>query len=141
MKEAYVKIETAQLLKEKGFDWECCNHFYCRKEDGKVVERWMLFPADRNSDRWVNKYAEYISAPTQQMAMRWLREEHGIMITPDRDKIVNVAPEPFYDYWCTIRHNGNEHWVSSLDLPDSQHYTEYEDVVEAALKYCLTNLI
>lgn len=136
MKEAYVTYETAKLLKEKEFDWGCCSY-------------WCIFP---NGDRVHTDYGhfanhngvetdKFVSRPTQQMAMRWLREEHGIMITPDRDKIVNVAPEPFYDYWCTIRHNGNEYWVSSLDLPDAQHYTEYEDVVEAALQYCLTNLI
>lgn len=125
MKEAYVKYETAQLLKEKGFRGDCIAYY---NDDGK---------------RYISLNAELhpLPCPTQAVACRWLREEHGIMITPDRDKIVNVAPEPFYDYWCTIRHNGNEYWVSSLDLPDAQHYTEYEDVVEAALQYCLTNLI
>ena len=112
-KEQYVSFETSQLLKCKGFDWE------------------------------TDKVYSLCGFPivTQQMAMRWLRETHDIMIIPNRDKIVDVASEPFYDYFCTIFHNGNEYWVSSLDLPEGQHYTEYEDVVEAAILFCLKNII
>ena len=129
MKEAYVSLGVAKLLKEKRFNWECCNHFYCRKEDGKIIERWMQFSADRNSDRWINPYAEYISAPTQQMAMRWLREEKDIDIVPFHEQLPNDC------YWCRIERN--------LYTAHTQEpiYSTYEDAVEAALEYVLTNLI
>lgn len=131
MKEAYVKFGTAQRLKQKGFDWDTY-HYY--DEIGRTWSEDVLCD-------WNHRTTPEVSCPTQQMAMRWLREEHDIMIVPNRDKIVDVAPDPFYDYYCIIRHNGNEYWVSSLDLSEGQHYTEYEDAIEAALQYCLTNLI
>ena len=56
-KEQYVKIGTAQLLKEKGFDWDT----------DKVYERSIMACI----------YEDY-PMPTQQMACRWLREEKGI---------------------------------------------------------------
>lgn len=144
MKEAYVTFEVAKLLKEKSFDWEVRTYY---NEDGDELRLHDDFSDMSNSeiDTCDPDYIDYLdihcTRPTQQMAMRWLRENYDIMIIPNRDKIVDVAPEPFYDYYCIIRHNGNEYWISSLDLPDAQHYTEYEDVVEAALQYCLTNLI
>ena len=57
MKETYVKIETAQFLKEKGFDWDT----------DKVYERSLM----------ACRYEDY-PMPTQQMACSWLREEKGI---------------------------------------------------------------
>lgn len=142
-KEAYVSFEVAKLFKQKGFDWECCNHFYCRKEDGKVVERWMQFPADRNSDRWINKYAEYVSAPTQQMACSWLREEKGLFI--------GIYPE-FGDVEIAWRHGDYEETligyrikIVNLDYCEVKHdflvKDSYENAIEEGLKYCLTELL
>lgn len=140
-KEAYVSFKVAELLKDKGFNWEC-RSFYEYFSSIITMYQGML-PELSEAARNYNKeeYRDICSRPTQQMAMRWLREEHDTMIIPNRDKIVDVAPEPFYDYYCIIRYNGYEYWVSSLDLPEGQHYTEYEDAVEAALEYVLTNLI
>ena len=140
MKEAYVKFGTAQLLKQKGFDWECCNHFYCRKEDGKVIERWMLFPADRNSDRWVNKYAEYISAPTQQMACKWLREVHkiDISVTPDDGSWWIKVTE--LEYWSGV-FNGKVLNSDDIKYAYKGDTSAKESCYEAALQYVLTELI
>lgn len=137
MKEAYVSFEVAKLLKEKGFGWECCNHFYCRKEDGKVIERWVQFPADRNSDRWINKYAEYVSAPTQQMACRWLREEKGIHIMVSTG--MNVCSKPMRFYHANLAQMEEDKTI--YGDPIDVDFDIYEDAVEAALEYCLTNLI
>lgn len=139
MKEAYVTYEVAKLLKEKRFDWECLARY-----DKSIFSNNISIFTEGNAIDWNTYYysSDYkCSAPTQQMVCRWLREKHDIMIIPNRDKIVDVAPESFYDYWCLIRYNGNEYWVSSLDLPDGQHYIEYEDVVEAALEFTLKNFI
>lgn len=68
IEEDYVSFETAKLLKEKGFDWECkTRKFYPEPE------------YDAESP-------DGVYAPTIQMAMKWLREVHNIdiSVTPDR---------------------------------------------------------
>lgn len=69
IKEAYVSYEVAKLLKEEGFDEEC-HHVY----DGENLE-WtnILYGEDVLSNSEILDF-DVISAPTQQMAMRWLRE-------------------------------------------------------------------
>ena len=122
IKEAYVSFETAKLLKEKGFDWDC-NAIYGRRGEFQ-----------RNTDRAFNNGGLHVtSAPTHQMACAWLREK-GIYIT-----II------YGDYTA----NKKVFWTPQIDslegfdLPDSfyKEYDLYEDAVESALKYCLENLI
>ena len=65
--------EVCKQAKEKGFDWKCLN-YYNRDEKLTVVK---LF---------VNEYTNsqfdegYITAPTQSLLQRWLREEKNIHI-------------------------------------------------------------
>lgn len=122
MKEAYVTFEVAKLLKEKGFDWDT----------DKVYERNIM----------VCRYEDY-PMPTQQMACRWLREEKGIHISADiykdssNDADGNIVEE--WTYWAW-----DFYWLPSGDIGDEGGYDQfdsYEDAVEAALQYCLTNLI
>ena len=127
--EQYVSYEIAELLKDRGFDWDC-HHFYYRKNNGKIVEKWMQFIADRNSDRWINPYAEYISAPTQQMAMRWLREEKGIH--PELELCTDN------EFSFTIYKLDGKRTVL---YEEKRCWTNPEDAIEAALQYCLTKLI
>ena len=116
MKEAYVKIETAQLLKEKGFDWDT----------DKVYERSLM----------ACRYEDF-PMPTQQMACSWLREEHDIDIIPVIRHSLKYAQEsPFRDYACRVYDSDG-----NIVLSATKWYSRYEDAVEAALQYCLTNLI
>ena len=137
MKEAYVSFEIAQLLKEKGFDWEC--HKYWEDHYGPEG---LLQRLESCSSDYQPFEDEYL-APTQQMAMRWLREEKGIFI--------EIYPE-FGDVeiaWChgdyeeTLIGYGVK--IINLDYCEVKHdflvKNSYEDAVEAALKYCLTELI
>lgn len=118
--EDYVSFETAKLLKEKGFDW--CTYAYYEDEDNPNISL--------HASKAINwNKTEFISKPTLQMAMKWLREEH--------DAIVNV----FYDkddekWWCA------EHYrmlVGEYTLIG--HHNTYEQACEAAIRYCLENLI
>jgi hypothetical protein len=71
IKEEYVSFETAKLLKEKGFDEECM----CYYDDEGDFNSHAINPSFIN-----HEFSSYFTAPTQQMAMRWLRENHGIFI-------------------------------------------------------------
>lgn len=123
-KEQYVSFEVAKLLKEKGFDEEC-HHVY----EGEDIE-WanILYGEDVLSNS-----NDVISAPTQQMAMRWLREDKNIFIEISTSIDLNGR----YHYSCFILDKECKYLRKG--------YTDfdwtYEDAVEAALKYCLKNLI
>lgn len=130
MKEAYVKIETAQLLKEKGFAWRVFNfydeHGGFSEHIGSVYSlyNWNYPTKDEYG-------SQYCSAPTQQMACSWLREEKGIHIYP--------IPVTGFNYVVSIyTEQGNKTYDRILSRSGRN---AYEDAVEAALQYCLTKLI
>lgn len=123
--EDYVSYETAKLLKEKGFNEECRAFYVKSKECG--IE---LFPAERSHNYNDNIYPR-TSAPTIQMAMKWLREkEIFIEITHD------IFPSSHtYKYHYSVFCTKLEFYYSS------NAYNFYEEACEAAIKYCLENLI
>lgn len=130
IKEAYVSFEVAKLLKEKGFNEKCkgCYHSEFDDNDNPIVmlEEWMAQPYN-------NAFEDetfLCSAPTQQIAMAWLREVHNISIEPSALNAHSWA----YTIYKLFNKNVKE-------LHNDGVYESYEEAVEAALKYCLTNLI
>lgn len=83
----------------------------------------------------------YIPAPTLQMAMKWLREVHNIHPSIVCD---DVAEFVFYRIERIFR-TGKEHrWFSYYPSDDDKTggaYPTCEQACEAAIKYCLENLI
>ena len=72
MKEQLISFETAKLAKEKGFDEMCDNH-YCYSPSGDSS----IFMDDlRNSEHSNNE----LTAPTQSLLQKWLRDIHNIHI-------------------------------------------------------------
>ena len=123
VQEAYVSYEVAKLLKEKGFN-ESVRTFYT--SDGKF--EYCAFELNHNLDIG----SGFTSAPTHQMAMAWLREEKNIDIFPwlyHKDFEGNLTYSvSVYDHGCEIM------------IP--RFYDEkYENIIEAALKYALDNLL
>ena len=73
---------------------------------------------------------------THQMAMKWLREVHNICITiyPDKENGYEAVLYNIKDYVEII--------LQSFGIYGSHIFEDsYEDATEAALKYCLENLI
>lgn len=126
IKEDYCSYEVAKLLKEKGFDWAVLTCY--ENSEFRYVNLW----------NW-NKFSAstLCSAPTHQMAMKWLREEHNIDIIPVIRHSLKYAQEnPFRDYACRVYDaDGN------IVMSTTKWYSKYERAVEAALKYALENLI
>jgi len=116
--EDYVSFETAKILKEKGFDEEC---IYVYRHDGSED----IWDADEEDIA--------CQKPTLQMAMKWLREIHDI------------------DIVVTLHRPDNTKWYLWDAYTDSDvHYSKFingyayrknEEACEAAIKYCLENLI
>ena len=113
--EDYCSYEVAKLLKEKGFNEPVTelNRLLCKEGEKPVLRI------------------------THQKAMKWLREEYEIDIIPIiRHSLKYTQESPFRDYACRVYDcDGN------IVLSATKWYSRYENAVEAALKYCLENLI
>ena len=146
--EDYVSFEIAKLLKDKGFD-ELCDKKYNGYKSivpaGKMIELWQNSEFDDD---------EECSAPTLQMAMKWLRLKHNIYI----DVYLSFSEDPeaypavYYVYILDTK-SGNSLMekaahigelnplidVNNHDIPIT--FESPEEAAEAAIKYCLNNLI
>lgn len=134
IKEAYCSFEVAKLLKEKGFTWPC---HYTYHGDITSVPFFHRKVKNFNGEEYSGKTTEWVSCPTLQMAMKWLREEKNILIYvyPVIDLPVK-NDDTFYWQW-----DGKKKRHGAPHIGDKHNYESFEEAVEAALKYCLENLI
>ncbi len=138
IKEDYVGFETAKLLKERGFDWACHATYDTAVTGGKPkfseYEVLSYFPYGmKNTD---DKYGMIISAPTLQLAMKWLRKEHNIGIFPSTYCLLKDR-EVTHPYGTCITNLVTYEIIVDDCLPAET----YEEAIEKALIYCLKNLI
>lgn len=121
--EDYVSFETAKLLKEKGFDEPCYRCF-------RYSDNSLQFYGNENACK--NSEAFATSAPTLQMAMKWLREEKGIAVIPVLSSVLDN--EKFlWDIKIVVAETNDTYsqgWV----------YEKQEAACEVAIKYCLEHL-
>lgn len=123
MKEQLISYETAVLAKEKGFDWES-EKFYI-PETGKIC----------NMDAFIDiaKNLTYtVSAPTQSLLQKWLRDEKNIHISVDH----------FWDWddFSNLVYRNKEekmHQIFSKRDGDYISYETYEEALEAGLQEAL----
>ena len=125
--EAYCSFEVSKLLKEKGFD-ELCNRYYFFKELKEVNYY------EKNSDGQYLIETEHCTAPTHQMAMQWLRDEHDIFITVLPDKIHDTIALFWNVYIVTEK---EYKWI----FAGGGINMTYEELIEEALLYVLKTLI
>ena len=138
--EDYVSFETAKLLKKKGFN-EYCKSVYHFGSVCSVVSLGYhdnegygaLIEEKQNSD--FGKYDNAISAPTIQMAMKWLREKYSLEIYPyhSNSTIYNLK------WWYEIIKWPNS--IAECESVKDEEFDTYEQACESAIKYCLENLI
>lgn len=125
--EDYVSYETARLLKEKGFDVPCLAHWFIGNE---AHEKFSDYPFNWNE---VKSDLDWLSRPTQQMAMKWLREVHKLHIWVDYSSFDFNDKLP---YLWNIRETKIEgtYWGGT-------YHKSCEQACEEAIRYCLENLI
>lgn len=110
IKEDYCSFEVYKLLKEKGFDGEIHTTF--------------------------DKEGYTQASITHQMAMKWLREVHKVVISIDA-----YTANHWDGYIDTFEIDIFKN-ASRIIVPDEiAVHNIYEEAVEAALKYVLENLI
>lgn len=125
IEEDYVSFKTAKLLKEKGVD-ECCHLHYHYNES---FDKW--FKTSEYIDSRFKKY--YYPCPTLQMVMKWLREERKINI--EIFTYWSIQEKAVYGNRIVSVEHANV--FKEIDIA----YDTYEQACEAAIKYCLENLI
>lgn len=99
--ETYVSLETAKLLKQAGFDWECDKIYYCYHEDN---DTWDLEDNHKNHFR-VLELDNCLLAPSLAVAQKWLREvrncEVGADWTTMNGEEVTTYDNRVYEYGVT----------------------------------------
>lgn len=126
--EDYVSFETAKLLKDKGFDENCAALYDLRT--GEISQQGVGYVF--NNSQWEN----FITAPTLQMAMKWLREVHNIAISVYVfNRYLPIEANDII-YTCDIATTSMAPNDGFLRLAGP-----YEEVCESAIKHCLEKLI
>jgi hypothetical protein len=125
IKEAYVSFEIAKLLKDKGFDEELRTYYDNLGNERALGDDFSdIKNSDTESSTKLSDYLElYCTRPTQQMVMCWLRKTHNLFIGVELGVSAYV--------WTITDMTNNV--VIRLDAVVG----DYEDVIEAAIKYCL----
>ena len=122
MKDTRITFETAKLAKEKGFP----------QEPNKLKIPYYNYKGEFKGDvsDWLRKYlkkedtsdVESVSAPTQSLLAKWLREKHNIHLIAYKN--INIDG---YD-WCFITTDG---------ITNINSYKTYEEAYEIGLQEAL----
>ena len=122
MEDTRITFETAKLAKEKGFP----------QEPNGLKIPYYNYKGEFKGDvkDWLRKYlrkedtsdVESVSAPTQSLLAKWLREEHNIHLIAYKN--INIDG---YD-WCYITTDG---------ITNINSYKTYEEAYEIGLQEAL----
>ena len=155
IEEDYVSFETAKLLKEKGFDEPCTYLWFFEKTNNPEVDDNGVYKIPiknhTENDYWNNtsielfkKESEYwndnidiFACPTLQMAMKWLREVHNIHIELNPICYGDTEEDIKWHYGWAVK---TTIFIDRWKRHNAKHIS-YEQACEAAIKYCLENLI
>ena len=119
--EDYVSLETAKLLKEKGFDDEYTNAFYDKNGILYFIDLLSVFSEHPDNDT-------DIAVSTLYVAMKWLREVHHIFLSIQQHMDMSYVWYAYVD-------------GAAKGCDRESHNNTYEAACETAIKYCLENLI
>ena len=117
--EYYVSPEVAKLLEKVGFDWEC----------RKCYNEGVLFDMEPDEIRkQTPQHSSYdVSAPTLEVAQRWLREV----------KQCYVHVYPMFSFEGTLEYYFVEVIYPSSRAIKQNEFNTYEEALEAGIKKAL----
>lgn len=128
--ESYVSLETARLLKEAGFDWEC-SHWLSNDGSLWITDRETNNLSPENKKR-------FIHCPSLDVAQRWLREVKycylDVMVESDVDDDGNITFDGFTAYYVFI---GKPHGLADSDGVIYGNFDTYESALEVGIKKAL----
>jgi hypothetical protein len=130
--------EVCKLAKDNGFNCKVYNYYQATMhyyETLRGIELhsvcWKLETDDCYS-RYNKGSEDIVSAPTQSLLQRWLREEKGIII----ELKYSDDTESFRPFWSWQIYN-----TLGITLEIGEPNTAYELALEDALKYALEKLV
>lgn len=151
MKEELVSKEVAILLKKLNFDLECFYHYNFKDKnilEHEIYDKHIVKVSDLLIN-YCNYHYSYL-APSQSLALKWLREKYNVVIIigididfewkeEDKEFIGETFAEvKYYTYdICFCKKWMRDNVISS----EESKFTTYEKAVEAALKKSLEVLI
>ena len=122
VEEAYVSLEIAKALKDNGF-CENCRAGYNIKTGEFSLFDYTIDNLDTDDD--------WVAAPTQQMAMRWLREVQDLYISIGYCSDINKFMKKGYYAMVTDMNGDNKRNVGVAS------FKTYEESADAGIKYAL----
>lgn len=132
--EDYVSFEVAKLLKEKGFD------VYGDGSFNTGIEIFAEYSPSGAFNKCITSkpHQKGYPAPTLQTAMKWLRETHNLYTSVLMGFDVDNPQYYFFVPSVTKFTSTTGEYITPFD---ENEFDTYEEACEAAIKYCLENLI
>ena len=125
--ESYCSLETAKMLKDAGFDWEGTSYYQHGIFYPYSIDRERLVVMNQSS---APDYMEQYSAPTLEVAQRWLREVKELHVN------VDTWPAALWR-WVVWKIYPERKIVAS----EHSNYKTYEEAPEAGIQKCLTIIL
>ena len=138
--EDYVSFEVAKLLRDKGFNGKCKYYYIQTKEMFEIDTKYhiALTTHELLDLQIIGEKEDRYAAPTQAIAMRWLREVHKVHIIAEpclsEGYELNLSFNRWF--WTIFKEEGEYKPIRQID-----EFPTYEQACEAAIKYCLKHLI
>ena len=125
--------EVCKLAKEKGFPQHIGDDAYIvENEYDDEYEVGCHYPI-----QFIPDYLPTITAPTQSLLQRWLREEKGLCVSVEAYPTLAIMRDVCFAW--VIKSGSDGHFMESND--SLQTFSTYELALEDALKYALENLV
>ena len=118
--ECYVSLEVAKLLKKAGFEWKCKTYY-----DISIYRDEIIIEDELRDYNFMNGSIIF-SAPTLEVAQRWLREVKELNIE------ISTWPGALWR-WVVWKINPDRRIIASKH----QNYKSYEEALEAGIKEAL----
>lgn len=130
IKDTRVTLKTAKLLKEFGFNEKCDAYYINNASKAREYGERLNWNSKSNS----TKDYQYVSAPTQTIVTKWLRQKHTILIVVSLNKDTNMFEATTYLY------SMQNHWAKLYIQPNSK-YPTYEKVLEKAIYHTIKDVL
>lgn len=123
MTEELVTLETAKMLKKKGFNWKCEHTICC----DNIIRRYDIPQSMSCCTEIDGELVEFL-CPTLYVAQKWLRDT----------KCLHIEIGYMYgDYWLYDILTIPTHDLIGLEDRASVRYNTYEEALEAGLQEAL----
>src|SRR5690242_6538201 len=126
MKDELIKLETAKLAKEKGFDCKVSDHY----KGIDLINNGL--PYNFNNPKEQELWSlELNSAPTQSLLQRWLREVHKIDIEIEGCWVDHTHTK--VQYVGVVLYKAEHAGLPNESTKDEDYKNTYEEALEDAL--------